>query len=730
MANLPEDALLYYPETIVAKERCARRARDASETFFVSLTDDLHTYLQDKMGLSTLPSTVPLRWVKGDTPLHTDHGTRPFSQTHLVYLTDSPGELLLHGIPHPIHKGDHHAFSENTPHETRGTGTEPRLLLGPMSEQGAPVGASGIYAPGGTTVYLRQLAVGSDVEYSMDQITWYTVYWLSVLYNTDTSLGVLTIDFLTDITLDSTVGGAYGYFICASDNIHIGSTSLKGDGTRPIITVDGITNYPGFLQNGFSGGNGYENIAVMNLEVVATGGSTLAPSAGWIGQSYFASGTPSSNNRILHCHSTGAVSTNGGGILGAYTGPVTLIGCSSSGAIDQDGGGIIGSDSPTSGMLRCESCWSTGTIGTFGGGITGSMTGTTTILYCYSEGAILENAGGISGRYTGGPGSTVIGTCYSRGAISDRGGGIVGSDTGVLTVTNCYALGTVAIGAGGILGTIPGSNATPKTITTCYTTGATGASNGYILAGRTEETGTLTIGTGVVTLTNNYAEANHGGSGWSNAHASSTLQGVPSPVLGTSWVYAGTNQPYELREMGYTPYTPTIIAGDPLSLQRTYSASVETGYSTAPALSPGKSYTILEKTGGVPSSYTTITLHPASGVISTTSETQPGVYTLYLRNTGSYHITSYLLTITSSSSSSSSSSSVIAPCCEANPLCLQPQTSNYDTSVTMGRHSSKAVLAGVDAFYGGVVSGQRTAHSQPVFKSYHDYILFLQGKLR
>jgi hypothetical protein len=50
--------------------------------------------------------------------------------------------------------------------------------------------------------------------------------------------------------------------------------------------------------------------------------------------------------------------------------------------------------------------------------------------------------------------------------------------------------------------------------------------------------------------------------------------------------------------------------------------------------------------------------------------------------------------------------------------------------VTMGRHSSKAVLAGVDAFYGGVVSGQRTAHSQPVFKSYHDYMLFLQGKLR
>ena len=75
-------------------------------------------------------------------------------------------------------------------------------------------------------------------------------------------------------------------------------------------------------------------------------------------------------------------------------------------------------------------------------------------------------------------------------------------------------------------------------------------------------------------------------------------------------------------------------------------------------------------------------------------------------------------------------SSTIAPCCEANRPCLQPQTSNYDTSNTTERQSSKAVLTGVDTFYGAIVSGQRTAHSQPVFKSYHDYILFLQGKLR
>ncbi len=731
MAKQPEeqleswmDALLDHPETRAAKARLERRTTgNHTETFFVPLTPSLRAHLN----LPSSLSSIPLRWIKGDTPAHTDRGAHPFSETHLIYLTDSPGNLLLDGTPYPIRKGNSYCFSEGISHQTTGTGSEPRLLLGPMSEQGIPVGASGIYAPGGTTVYLRQLAVGSDVEYSVDQVDWYTVYWYCLLSNTDTSLGTLTIELLTDITLDSTVGGSYGYFVCVSDKIQIGSTSLKGDGTRPVLTIDGITNYPGLINNGSSGSNGYQHITIVNLEVNATGGSTLDPGAGWLGQSYFASATPSSDNLILNCHSTGPVSTNGGGIIGAYAGPVKVIGCSSSGTVDQDGGGIVGSDSPTSGLLRCESCWSTGSIGTFGGGITGSMTGTATIVTCYSEGAILENAGGISGRYTGGPGNTVVTGCYSKGAISDRGGGIVGSDTGTLTISNSYATGTIAVGAGGILGTIPGGNSTPKTITTCYTTGASGTANGYIIAGRTEETGTFTIGSGVITLVTNYSEANHSGTGWSNTNATSTLQGTPSPILGTTWVSAGTNQPYELREMGYTPYTVANVTGSPLSLQRIYSASVEAGTATPPALIPGKSYTFLEKTGGDSGSYSSITLHGTTGVISTTAQTAPGTYTLYLRHTGSYNITSYLLTITNPSSSSSS---VIAPCCEANPSCLQPQTSNYDASVSLGRHSSKAVLAGVDAFYGGVVSGQRTAHSQPVFKSYHDYILFLQGKLR
>ena len=72
---------------------------------------------------------------------------------------------------------------------------------------------------------------------------------------------------------------------------------------------------------------------------------------------------------------------------------------------------------------------------------------------------------------------------------------------------------------------------------------------------------------------------------------------------------------------------------------------VQSGDSTAPAIISGRSYTILDKQDGVPSSYGTITIDSATGAISTTSATAPGTYMLYIRNTGSYNITTYSITV-------------------------------------------------------------------------------------
>ena len=661
--------LVSRPEVGQAKtriqSRAAMTATNISEYFMIPLTPTIRSELFEAMGLrlSANVTSIPMRWVVGDTPAHEDHGTSSFSNTYLVYLTSSSGNLVVDGVPYAIQRGFGYVFSEGLSHETVGTtadaSTEPRLLLGPMSEMGFAVGGPQLSQPGGTTIYIRQSAVGQNVEYSINQSNWFVINWHSYIHNSNTSLGVLTIEFVTDITIDATIGANNGHFVCNSDNIQIGSRVLKSDGTRPVITIDGVTNYPGFVQNGTGGGggtNGYNNIYVMNLEIRATGGAHLANGGGWFGQGHFGNNTTASSNVIMNCHSNGPISNNSGGIVGHYCGPVKCVGCSSAGAINQRAGGIIGSHSPASaGALRCESCWTTGAIGHFAGGITGESSGTAVVIYCYSTGVITENAGGISGHLTGGNGGGAysVSECYSTGAISNLGGGIIGSDSGAVTIANCYSLGTISATGGGILGRVPGSNSTNKSITNCYTTGTTAHAHSYIVANYTNVNTNLTVHTGTITLANNYAEAANASSGWSNTRANTVLSGVPaspSVPVGVKWVYAGNNTPYELYIMGYTPYTRTVVTGAPTSpaVVRLFASSAAAGSSTAAALISGRSYSILQiaGSGGSVGSYPTIMMNATSGSITTTRETATGIYTITLRNNGSYHITVYELTVT------------------------------------------------------------------------------------
>ena len=636
--------ILSLPDVTAAKARIDAKER-GTEYFSLPLTPAIKSRIFERMGLDvTNVSSVPMRWIKGDTPAHNDNGIASFTDTYLAYVTDSYGKLVVDGIVYPIARGYGYVFSEGLPHETIGTGSEPRLLVGPMSETGFAVGVFEINNTGGTNVYIRQTEVGQTVSFSSDQITWSNVYWPCYLVNNDTSLGLLNIVITTDITFDATgVGGAYGYFICGSDNIQFGSRTLKPDGTRPIITIDGITDYPGLIINGSSSLNGYNNIYVMNLEIRASSGATLIAESGWFSHSYFGKGTSASNNVVLNCHSTGNTGVGCGGIIGQYAGPVKCVSCSSSGVIGQAGGGIIGANSPsTAGALSCESCWSTGVIGTYGGGITGQSTGAATIVNCYSTGLMNQNAGGISGRYSSG--NHVISECYSRGAIGDYGGGIIGSECGEVTITNCYSVGAIPASSGGILGN-QGGNTTNKTVSNCYIVGATSHANGgYIIPGYSNLTGNVNVVDGTIYLTGNAATT-----GWTNASANTALTGFPasaSAPIGVKWVYAGANTPYEIFAMGYSPYTHTVVTGTPPAMVRSFGSSILSGASTSPAIIGGKSYTIFQTTGGVSGSYGTITVNSSMGVISTTGSTESGTYTLTIRNAGSYHFTMYSLTVT------------------------------------------------------------------------------------
>ena len=119
------------PEVLEAKTSASGRCS-------IELTDSIRSALA-LIGLNLSGvTTVPMRWMKGDTAPHMDKGSKEFANTFLVYLNDSTGEFVLGTNSYPITANTAFVFNEGISHRT--VGTTPRLLLGPMSELADPVG--------------------------------------------------------------------------------------------------------------------------------------------------------------------------------------------------------------------------------------------------------------------------------------------------------------------------------------------------------------------------------------------------------------------------------------------------------------------------------------------------------------------------------------------------------------------------------------------------------------
>ncbi len=674
--NLLTSYISYFLENEeVLKAKAQLNAQTSDSVYFsIPIADEIKDLLKASTGLDlSSVASVPMRWIKGDTLPHIDRGTQDFTNTYLAYLTDSSGQLLLGDDSYSIEAGSAFVFNEGIRHETRDTGLEPRLLLGPMSESGLAVGGGTtiiIYGDGGTSIYIRQLNPPSGFkQYSYDGLSWQVLLETVYVQNTDTSKGNLIIEFITDITLMTQAN----YFKCSTENIQFGSSSLKTDGSRPIITIT-ATNYPGLVNNGGFGIDGFSNITICNLVIDGTGGSQ-ASNAGWFGQQYFGkkmSGNPE-DNHIINCSSSGDLSFYGGGIVGRYAENITITGCSSSGDISNyNAGGIVGSDANS---ILVQSCWSTGNIaagltGDGCGGIVGANCILATINDCYSEGDISgDNAGGIIGSNLT---SIIIRNCYSKGAITGASaGGICGSigvENSEVNIRNCYTTGNLdnhGFNNGGICGYIIASTVN-IVIRYCYTTGFVVDQTGFIIGNETQINGNYTL----FFLENNYSEAGSpdGSAGdWNTAHARTALQNSPStePGVGTDWISRGASQSFELFNMGYNPYSIDNISG--FDLVRTAAATVVAGSSSAAAIIADKSYTILALTGGDSGSYSTITINSSSGSISTTAETVPNTYTVYVYNTGSYNITTFTLTVNELATAAAAAAAVA--CC-ARPMNL------------------------------------------------------------
>ena len=625
------------PEVLEAKEKLQNKDK-------VYFSIDIPLTIKEKlktMGLDVMDlEGIPMRWIKGDTPSHIDRGTGEFENTYLVYLNDSVGELRIEDDRYSIEKGTGYVFNEGLHHETVNTGTEPRLLLGPMNESGVAVGGVQISGPGGTIAYIRQN--GDDVEYSYDQVVWNVIYWSCYIQNTNTSLGMLEIRFITDIKIKT----AYDYFIAYSENIQIGSKQLNTDGTRPkiIIEIGSPLTYDGFIRNGDSGGNGQNNIEVYNLEITVTAGATLSSGSGWLGQEYYGKGT--TGNKIINCSSDGPIGNSGGGITGQNTsdgGNLLIVACSTTGAITVNSGGLVGynTGSVVGSDVTISRCWSSGSIGENCGGIAAASCGINggqiTIENSYSTGVIGNSAGGIYGNTAGYDGTVVATNCYSRGSIGSGGGGIYGANAGSIggsaTATNCYSIGAIGSGGG-----IYGSGYTTAVANRCYTTGAKSGSGGGIWHNSALDT---------VQGANNYSESNNGSSGWKDVNAKATLTGEPTTTkYGTTWCQPGVaNTEFRLTLSAYSPYS--------LDLVDVFASTVEASEQTDPGVILGYGYQILEINGDPASEYPTITTEDASGYqfygqIKTTTATPTGVYVLRMyANKNPYGVTTYTLTVTS-----------------------------------------------------------------------------------
>jgi len=701
---LPQEYIDYFtnlPEVKEAKERIDRQS-EGKIYFTVSLLPSIKSYLIENIGLDLKDAnSIPMRWVKGDTLPHIDLCGHPFEKTYLAYLTDSTGELIVDGNSYQITKGSGYIFSEGMRHETVGTGMEPRLLLGPMSENGVVVGEGyTVNADGATdTIYIRYDSDLAKNVYKINNgIEQDLLFPLSIYnINIDPANNILKIIFTTDITLTN----SYDYFVCGSDGIQFGSTSLNEDGTRPKIYIEDVPGYPGLIYN-------YEKnyIYIFNVEVRSTGSTYLLDNSGWIGHSNY--GVRGTNNYIVNCLSDGYISTNGGGIVGtnasygngsASSSSLYIIGCSSQGNIGNGAGGIVGFNAAAEGgLVKCEKCWSTGAIDVTGGGIFGEYAasgesgfgGETIAITCYSLGAIAPDAGGIYGQNAGSNAISQAIDCYSQGSIGTNGGGIFGSyagpNSGLTPAINCYSSGTIATTGDGIYG----SFAIDDNAQNCY------AANG----------------------------------GWTNNAANSALTGKPDPVIGTTWVYTGINQPYELNKMGYSPYSLTnIITTSSPTLNQEYIDTVQAGQTVTPAIS-GSTYTILEITDGVPASYGTITIpNSSTGVLVTTTATAPGTYTIYVRNTGSYNITIFGLIVLSSGGNGLVDTVSIPPCCQ--PICPQfNQTTNNTQEQLTIKSASIAIASDIDNTYLAINQNRGVNLVQPAFNNYRDYMTYLQSKYR
>lgn len=131
----------------------------------INLPVEIKNKINDVFNINV--TTVPFTLIKGDTLPHIDSGSNTFDYTHLIYLNDSPGELIIDDVSYNISKNTGFKFREGLSHKTINTDSVTRMLIGPMDHLGNPVG---------WVIGVLYYASESDAENDINQIAYADSY--------------------------------------------------------------------------------------------------------------------------------------------------------------------------------------------------------------------------------------------------------------------------------------------------------------------------------------------------------------------------------------------------------------------------------------------------------------------------------------------------------------------------------------------------------------------------
>jgi hypothetical protein len=170
---------------------------------------------------------------------HSDTCATSFKNTYLLYLNDSPGEFLLGGISHPISANTAYVFNEGLSHETVNTGTEPRLLLGPMNEFVQQVGLTVVfyYANEADALANENIITGYG-NYTIFNVSGYTSWRIA---STSTGPSSQAVVYSVGDTLDGNNTTDFYYLYPSAPCFLEGSTILcQVDGVETYIPIESM----------------------------------------------------------------------------------------------------------------------------------------------------------------------------------------------------------------------------------------------------------------------------------------------------------------------------------------------------------------------------------------------------------------------------------------------------------------------------------------------------------